>query len=86
MTPRTSAWRAESAIPQRGLIWPAFSKAELFNPRRQVWKRHFRWQRGRVIGKTLAGKVTVQVLNMNELGRVLVRQSLHNEGRFPPED
>ena len=56
----------------------------LFHPRRQVWKRHFRWQGGFLVGKTLAGKVTVGVLNINEPARVIVRQSLCDEGRFPP--
>ena len=64
----------------RGKIVP------LFHPRRQVWKRHFRWHGGFILGKTLAGKVTVQVLNMNHSARVLVRQNLCAEGRFPPTE
>lgn len=58
----------------------------LFHPRRQVWKRHFRWKGGVLVGRTRAGKVTVQVLNMNAADRVVVRESLCDEGRFPPSE
>ena len=54
----------------------------LYNPRRQAWKRHFRWQGGLLVGKTLAGQVTIHVLNINEARRLAVRQSLCDEGRF----
>lgn len=56
----------------------------LFHPRRQVWNRHFAWQGGLLVGKSSTGKVTVQVLNINDPPRVLVRESLCNERRFPP--
>jgi hypothetical protein len=55
----------------------------LFHPRRQVWARHFRWQGVFLVGKTRAGKVTIQVLNMNAPARVMVRHNLFAEGRFP---
>jgi hypothetical protein len=58
----------------------------LFNPRRQRWGRHFRWKGPILIGKTRSGKVTVKVLNINDPARVMLRQNLFDEGRFPPED
>jgi hypothetical protein len=58
----------------------------LFHPRRQVWKRHFRWEGGLLVGKTRCGKVTVQVLAINNPARLMVRQSLWAEGRFPPSE
>jgi hypothetical protein len=58
----------------------------LFDPRRQSWKRHFYWQGPILVGRTQSGKVTVRVLNINDYKRVLVRQSLIEEGRFPPEE
>ena len=58
----------------------------LFHPRRQIWKRHFRWEGGLLVGKTRTGKVTIDVLNMNDPARVMVRQSLCDEGRFPPAE
>ena len=56
----------------------------LFHPCRQVWKRHFRWRRGLLIGKTLAGKITARVLKMNDPARLMVRQNLCDLGEFPP--
>ena len=35
----------------------------LFNPRKQSWLRHFRWEQTTVVAKTKTGIVTVQVLN-----------------------
>lgn len=56
----------------------------LFNPRKQNWNRHFPWKGAISAGKT--GKVTVQVLNINDPTRVLLRQNLQLEGRFSPDD
>ncbi len=44
-----------------------------------------RWQHTILIGKTFSGKVTVQVLNINEPSRVMLRENLLFEARFPPE-
>jgi hypothetical protein len=58
----------------------------LFNPRKQKWNRHFRWDQTILIGKTKVGMVTVQVLNINDPARVMLRQNLLFEGRFPSEE
>jgi hypothetical protein len=58
----------------------------LFNPRRQNWHRHFRWEHTILVGKTKTGIVTVQVLNINDPPRVMLRENLLFEGRFPPEE
>jgi hypothetical protein len=58
----------------------------LFNPRKQNWARHFRWEGTILIGKTMTGKVTVQVLSINEPSRVMLRENLFFEGQFPPEE
>jgi hypothetical protein len=58
----------------------------LFNPRKQSWKRHFFWDNTILVGKTFSGKVTVQVLNINEPSRVMLRENLLFEGLFPPDD
>lgn len=54
----------------------------LFHPRKQHWNRHFQWENTTLIGKSLTGQVTVQVLNINELSRVMLRENLLFEGRF----
>ena len=58
----------------------------LFHPRKQLWKRHFRWEHTILVGMTFTGKVTVQVLNINEPPRVMLRENLLFEGRFPPDE
>jgi hypothetical protein len=58
----------------------------LFNPRVQSWRRHFRWDHTILLGRTKTGIVTVQVLNINDLARVMLRENLLFEGRFPPDE
>ena len=58
----------------------------LFNPRTQQWDRHFRWEHTTLVGKTKTGIVTVQVLNINKTSRVMLRENLLFEGRFPPPE
>jgi hypothetical protein len=40
---------------------------QLFNPRTDVWEKHFRWSRNwkRLIGRTPIGRATVVALDMN---------------------
>jgi hypothetical protein len=56
---------------------------QLFNPRRQKWERHFRWDGPYPIGKTAIGRVTIAVLEINSMERIQLRQSLIDEGVFP---
>ena len=56
----------------------------LFHPRKQNWKRHFRWEGTTLVGKTKAGVVTIHVLDMNGVSRIMLRENLLFEGRFPP--
>jgi len=58
----------------------------LYNPRRQLWRVHFRWNGPILIGVTLAGMVTVQVLNINDKDRVQIRETQIAQGSFPPDD
>lgn len=57
----------------------------LFDPRRQKWKRHFRWNGAMLEGKTQSARATVQVLRINLTIRVALRQALIDIGAFPPE-
>lgn len=58
----------------------------LFNPRSQDWRRHFRWEQTLLVGRTKTGIVTVRVLNINGPTRVMLRENLLFEGKFPAED
>lgn len=57
----------------------------LFDPRRQKWSRHFRWEGPYLIGRTPTGRVTVELLRINDRFRVELREELIAEGLFPPE-
>jgi hypothetical protein len=52
----------------------------LFDPRRQRWSRHFRFEGPRIIGRTQTGRATVAVLAMNASDRVELRAELLAEG------
>jgi hypothetical protein len=56
----------------------------LFNPRRHKWTRHFRWEGAYLIGRTAIGRVTIDVLNINDPVRVELRDELMEQGIFPP--
>jgi hypothetical protein len=57
---------------------------QLFNPRRHHWKRCFRWAGPLLVGRTPIGRVTIQVLCINNPQALALRQSLIDEGAFPP--
>jgi hypothetical protein len=59
---------------------------KLFNPRRQKWKKHFRWDGPTLVGQTSVGRTTIVVLAMNDPEAVVVREALIEEGAFPPAD
>ena len=56
----------------------------LFNPRRHKWHTHFRWDGPVLLGLTPVGRTTIAVLEINLIHRVKFRQSLVDEGVFPP--
>jgi hypothetical protein len=57
----------------------------LFHPRQQRWSEHFSWNQAVLAGATASGRATVAVLNINDPTRIAVRQTLIEEGVFPPE-
>lgn len=57
----------------------------LFHPRRHKWARHFRWEGPLLAGRTAIGRVTVEVLLINDSDRVRLRETLIDEGVFPPD-
>jgi len=63
-------------------------RVRLFNPRRQRWKRHFRWSEDGafIIGRTVCGRATVIALNLNNLVAVTARRNWIAAGWHPPED
>jgi hypothetical protein len=60
----------------------------LFNPRKQSWKRHFKWSADGtvIIGKTAVGRATIVALQMNHPVSIRARQKWVLAGWWPPED
>jgi hypothetical protein len=57
----------------------------LFDPRRQLWKRHFEWQGAVLVGRTQIGRATIAVLNINDPQRLQLRQILMSAGDWPED-
>lgn len=56
----------------------------LYHPRRHPWSYHFRTEGGRILGRTATGRVTVQVLSMNDPDQLAFREQLLRYGVWPP--
>ena len=70
--------RRSARDPQTG------RSAPLFNPRRQRWVEHFRWQGLRVVGITPTGRATMSALRMNRPLILAIRAEERSRGRHPP--
>lgn len=57
----------------------------LFNPRKQSWKRHFKWSGATLSGRTQTGRATIGVLDINGPQRIELRQILMLEGEWPDD-
>jgi len=55
----------------------------LFNPRTDLWERHFSIRGGVILFRGDVGRVTVHVLKLNLNDRILRRQALYSLGRWP---
>jgi hypothetical protein len=54
----------------------------LFHPRRQRWKRHFRYQGPVLVGLTRIGKANIAVLHVNDPDAVGLRGALLDSGAW----
>jgi hypothetical protein len=54
----------------------------LFHPRRDIWRKHFRWRNARLVGLTPKGRTTIEVLKINDENRIAVRERLIISGQF----
>ncbi len=52
----------------------------LFHPRLDIWQEHFLFDGARINGITAIGRVTVNVLAMNDPESLMVREGLVREG------
>ena len=71
----------------KGLDTVSDEAVMLFNPRKDVWKKHFGWAKDFtiVIGLTPIGRATVDVLKLNRQGLINQRNMLFKFGKHPPK-
>ena len=71
--------KTEVPDPVDGAVVP------LYNPRKQRWQDHFRWNEDftRIVGLTPTGRATVSALQMNRPGVVNMRRALFAIGLHP---
>src|SRR5262245_46449157 len=74
--------RVAARDPLSGEIVP------LFNPRRQLWAEHFRWNDAgdQVVGQTKEGRATVLALSLNRPSLVFSRRIWVTVGWHPPRE
>jgi hypothetical protein len=65
-----------SLDPDTSLLTP------FFNPRMQNWTEHFRLDGAEIVPLTPEGRVTILILQFNELGRLQERQHLIEAGQY----
>ena len=70
--------RTEVVDPQNGVVVP------LFNPRRDDWHDHFRWNGYQLEGLTAIGRVTIVALKLDAPRRITIRQAEEFFELFPP--
>lgn len=58
-------------------------KIRLYNPRRQKWERHFRWEGIRIVGLSPTGRATVEALQLNHPVHLPPREFWAETIRFP---
>lgn len=64
--------------------WRTGELVRFFNPRRDLWKEHFRLNEVVIQPQTGIGEVTVRIFDFNNNERIIERQALMAVGRFPP--
>lgn len=70
--------RRKSSDPKTG------KRVLLFNPRRDLWRLHFRWHEIRVIRLSPTGRATVEALQMNRPVAEAIRHHEKARGLHPP--
>jgi hypothetical protein len=65
-----------------GRDWETDEIQRLFHPRKDFWTEHFQLDGAVLVGLTAIGRVTVQVLAMNEREFLAVRETLIREGVY----
>jgi hypothetical protein len=56
----------------------------LFNPRKNTWSEHFRWNGYKLTGTTAIGRATIEALKLNSDRKMVIRQAEERFQLFPP--
>ena len=72
------AARQTAIDPQSG------EEMTLYNPRRNNWHKHFRWEGVCLVDLTATGRATVEALKMNRALILAIREEESAMGRHPP--
>lgn len=72
------AARQTAIDPQSG------KEVALYNPRRDTWHEHFRWEGVYLVGLTATGRATIEALDMNRVLILAIREEEAALGRHPP--
>lgn len=71
------AARQTAIDPQSG------KEVALYNPRRNTWHEHFRWEGVYLVGLTATGRATIEALDMNRVLILAIREEETALGRHP---
>lgn len=66
------------------ILWQSAEFIRFFNPRIDRWTDHFKIDGAEIVALTDIGEVTVRILDFNHVDRLLERQELQTQGRYPP--
>lgn len=66
-----------SRIPETGQL------VRFFNPRVDRWSDHFEIEGAEIMPLTAVGAATARIFRFNDEGRLLERDALRSEGRYP---
>lgn len=75
-------------VKTQGFDAVTFERVKIFNPRNQNWSKHFKFSEDKteIIGKTVCGRATVAVLQLNSDLQKTAREFWKLTGIFPPKD
>ncbi|HMS11409.1 MAG TPA: hypothetical protein PKE66_18105 [Pyrinomonadaceae bacterium] len=62
------------------------ARVKIFNPRKDRWERHFKWEGLKIKGLTGTGRATVEMLNMNRTLIIAIRREELLAGRSLDRD
>ncbi|MBD2325654.1 HNH endonuclease signature motif containing protein [Alkalinema sp. FACHB-956] len=65
------------------IIWETQEFIRFYNPRRDQWSEHFRLEQSTIMPVSSIGEVTVRILGFNDRNRLMERQILIDQGRYP---